>query len=76
MNLKPEEFQSLANRVTDLLTEYLRNLESMPAYPQTSGAETVRVFGQPAPESGMGSEALDALSDVLRLSRPPGPRFF
>lgn len=76
MNLKPEEFQSLANRVTDLLTEYLRNLESMPAYPQTSGAETVRVFGQPAPEEGMGSEALDALADVLRLSRPPSPRFF
>src|SRR5262249_53882383 len=29
-----------------------------------------------APEEGLGSEALNALSDVLATSRPPSPRFF
>jgi aromatic-L-amino-acid/L-tryptophan decarboxylase len=76
VNLKPEEFQALSHRVTNLLTDYLRELDSMRAYPQTSGAETERVFRQPAPEAGLGPAAMDALSDVLRLSRAPSPRFF
>ena len=72
----PEQFHAIANRVTDLLTDFLRDLDSLPTFPKTSGEETARIFGGPAPEQGIGSDALDALADVLAHSRPPSPRFF
>jgi glutamate/tyrosine decarboxylase-like PLP-dependent enzyme len=54
----------------------LRSLDSLPTFPETNGTQTAHLFGGPSPEEGLGSEALNALSDVLALSRPPSPRFF
>ena len=74
--IAPEDFRTVSNRVTELLTDYLRDLDSMPAFPQTTGADTDRLFNQPAPEQGLGPASLDQLQDVLNNLRPPSPRFF
>lgn len=76
MNITPKEFQSLANRTTEILTQFLRELDSIPAFPKTSGEQSAQMFGGPVPEQGIGAQALDAIPDVFAHSRPPSPRFF
>ena len=75
--LTPEEFQKLALRVTELNTEYLRNLPELPAFPaDVTGQSAVDKFAGPIPEEGLGEHAFDALPDVYAASRPNSPRFF
>ena len=74
--LTAEEFRALADRVADLAAGLLAGLPTARAFPETSGAETLAAFDAPLPEDGLGPAALDALSRVIALSRPPGPRFF
>jgi glutamate/tyrosine decarboxylase-like PLP-dependent enzyme len=76
LQISPEEFRRVAERVTQIATDYLTTLDSLPTFPLTSGAETERLFHTPLPELGIGANALTALSDVLGHSRPPSPRFF
>jgi aromatic-L-amino-acid/L-tryptophan decarboxylase len=76
LDLPPEEFRRLAEEVTRLAEDYLAGLERRPSFPQTSGAETQRLFSGALPERGMGAAALEALGQVLNHSRTPGPRFF
>jgi glutamate/tyrosine decarboxylase-like PLP-dependent enzyme len=76
LSISPERFRELANQVTDLATAFLRDLDSLPTFPKTSGAETARLFSGPVPEQGLGSDSFNALADVLAHSRPPSPRFF
>lgn len=76
LNISPAEFRTIAERITNLCTEYLESLDSLPAFPaHTCGAITEQVFRQPLPEEGMREAALLALEDVLAHSRPPGGRF-
>jgi glutamate/tyrosine decarboxylase-like PLP-dependent enzyme len=75
LELTAEEFRQLAGEVVRLCAEYLESLDGRPAYPQTSGAETARVFGKPWPDAGLGRRAFDELAAVLEHSRPPSPRF-
>ena len=70
------EFRALAKRVIELAADFYTGLEDMRAYPQTTGAETTHAFDVPLPLSGLGAGSLDALDQVVRMSRPPGPRFF
>ena len=74
--LTPDEFRALAHRVVELAAETLAGLPSARAFPETSAREVSAVFDGPAPEDGLGPAALDALPQVVALSRPPGPRFF
>lgn len=74
--ISPEDFHAISSRVTELLTDYLRELDSMPAFPKTTGADTERLFNQPVPDQGLGLAAIDKLQDVLNNLRPPSPRFF
>jgi len=74
--LTPDEFRQLANRVVDLAAQMLARLPEEPAFPTTSGRETLAVFDRPPPEEGLGPAALDDLATVVALSRPPSPRFF
>ena len=75
LQLSSEEFRRLANEVVRLCADYLETLDSRPAYPHTSGAETARVFSQPWPETGVGAQTLEELQAVIDHSRPPSPRF-
>lgn len=74
--ISPEEFHDIVLQIAELSTDYLRRLDTMPAFPAVTGQQTQELFGGPAPEDGLGSEALDALQDVLAFSRPPSPRFY
>lgn len=76
LDVSPEEFQSLAIRVTELATRFLRALPTLPTYPTVSGQQTRERFGEPLPESGSKGAALDMLEDVVAMIRPPSPRFY
>ncbi|HYX70901.1 MAG TPA: aminotransferase class V-fold PLP-dependent enzyme [Terriglobales bacterium] len=76
LDLSPQEFQRLAQEVTGLAAAYLQSLDQRPSFPQTTGAETQRLFSGPLPESGMGPAALGPMAQILDHSRTPGPRFF
>jgi glutamate/tyrosine decarboxylase-like PLP-dependent enzyme len=75
LDLSPEEFQSLAARVTELATRFLTALPTLPSFPSVSGQQTRDRFGGPLPENGLKEAALDMLEDVVAMSRPPSPRF-
>ncbi len=76
LDLSPEEFQSLAARVTDLATSFLAALPAVPSFPCVSGQQTRDRFAEPLPEKGLKEAALEMLADVMAMSRPPSPRFF
>ena len=76
LNVSPEEFRSLALRITDLAARFLTALPTLPSFPSVSGQQTRERFGEPLPESGMQGAALEMLEDVLAMSRPPSPRFY
>lgn len=76
LEISPDEFRRVAERMVELASELLADAHSLPAFPKTSGEETGRLFRGALPEVGLGALALDALPDVIRHSRPPTPRFF
>src|SRR5437588_1539066 len=76
LHLSVAEFRSLAARMTDLSADLLAGLDGARAFPEVSGAHTARAFAAPLPEQGLGAAALDALGEVLALSRAPTPRFY
>src|SRR4051794_13000556 len=76
IEISPEEFHDVLLEVGELATELLRSLPQARAYPEVTGAQTMQLFGGAAPEDGLGSEALQALQDVLATVRLPTGRFF
>ena len=76
VEISTDQFRRLAQRVTDLAAEYLQNIDQQRISPDTTGAETLRLFHTALPEPGLGEEALSDLPDVLRFSRVQNGRFF
>ena len=76
LQLSDSDFRALAARVTGLAADYLATLGNLRTFPEVSGPATVNAFREALPEKGLGPAALDALTAVLDLSRPPSPRFF
>jgi len=76
LHLSPDDFAALAARVGEQATRHLRGLDAAAIRPATTGAESLALFGGPAPETGMGPAALDALDEVARHSRTGNGRFF
>ncbi|HEY0767891.1 MAG TPA: pyridoxal-dependent decarboxylase [Steroidobacteraceae bacterium] len=76
LHLPNAEFRSLAARVTDIAAELLAGLENMRAFPPVAAEHVARAFAAPLPEEGLRAHALDALDEVLALSRAPTPRFY
>ena len=74
--LTPDEFRQLGNQVVNFAAQVLAGLPEERTFPATSGSETNAVFDRPLPEGGLGPAALDDLTAVVALSRPPSPRFF
>ncbi len=75
LSIPDQTFRALARRITDIAADFLRDLERSPAYPPDAAA-ALTAFDCPAPHAGMGERALDALPQVISLSRPPTSRFF
>ena len=76
LEISPDEFRRLAEKVTALTAGYLRELDSRPISPSTTGEETERLFRTPLSEKGVGAEALAGLQDVIEHSRAQNGRFF
>lgn len=76
VEISTENLRRLAERVTNLATNYLETIDAQAISPTTNGDETLRLFHTPMPEDGMGEEALNGLQEVMRLSRAQNARFF
>src|SRR3984893_6446457 len=76
LHLSNAEFRSLAARVTDIAVDLLAGLDDLRAFPAVRGEQVARAFEAPLPEEGLRARALDALGEVLALSRAPTPRFY
>jgi len=76
LEISPDEFRRVAERMVELAAELVAGTHSLPAFPKTSGEETERLFRSPLPETGLNASALDLLPEVIRHSRPPTSRFF
>jgi aromatic-L-amino-acid decarboxylase len=76
LEISPDEFRRLAEQVTQLTADYLRELDSRPIAPSTTGEESERRFRTSLSEKGMGAEALAGLQDVIEHSRAQNGRFF
>lgn len=76
LEISPDEFCRLAEKVTQLTADYLRELDSRPTFPSTTGEESERLFHTPLSEDGIGEEALTPLRHVIKHSRAQNARFF
>jgi aromatic-L-amino-acid decarboxylase len=76
LQLSPEEFRKLADRVAAAATEFLATLDRRPIFPPTSGPRTAGVFERPVPEDGMGEAAFDALAAIAEHARAGNRRLF
>jgi aromatic-L-amino-acid decarboxylase len=76
LEISPDEFRRLAEKVTQLTADYLRELDSRPISPSTTGEESERLFGMPLSEQGLGAESLSGLQNVIEHSRAQNSRFF
>jgi aromatic-L-amino-acid/L-tryptophan decarboxylase len=76
LEITPEEFRSLAARVTELATRFLAALPTLPSFPNLSAQQTrERPFLQAILRQRF-AEALAGLEDVIAMIRPPSPRFY
>ena len=76
IEISPEEFRALCERVVEIAVDYLKGLDARAIPPAASGAEMERVYHTPAPETGLREEALEGLAGVARDSRAQNGRFF
>jgi glutamate/tyrosine decarboxylase-like PLP-dependent enzyme len=76
LQISPDEFLRLSEKVTQLASDYLRELDSRPVSPSTTGEEVDRLFRSPLNEKGMGAEAVAGLQNVIDHSRAQNGRFF
>lgn len=76
LEISPDQFRLLADRVTRLAAEYLESIDGRPISPATNGEETLHLFRTPLPEQGLGEEALAVLPEVVKRSRVQNGRFF
>lgn len=76
LHLSTDEFRTLGARVVGIAAELLEELNGMRSFPVLTGAEVSARFDEPIPESALKDKALDALADVIAMSRAPTPRFY
>jgi aromatic-L-amino-acid/L-tryptophan decarboxylase len=76
LEISPDEFADLADRVSAEAVRHLRDLDAAPIRPATTGPESLALFAGPAPKEGLGPAALDALGEVAQHSRVGNGRFF
>ena len=76
LEISPQQFRKLAERVAELASDYLANLDARPIAPNATGDEALRLFQAPPPEEGIGEDALNSLPEIARLSRAQNGRFF
>jgi aromatic-L-amino-acid/L-tryptophan decarboxylase len=76
LQLSADEFQRLAQRVTELATDFLAGLDSRHTVSATSALSTTAAFDLPLREEGIGEAILDDLELIARHVRAPTGRRF
>jgi aromatic-L-amino-acid/L-tryptophan decarboxylase len=76
LDISLQDFRHLAEKITQLASEYLTTLNTRSTFPATSGMHTEELFRHPLNEKGLGPEAFSALRDVIDHSRAQNGRFF
>jgi hypothetical protein len=71
-----DELRRLAERVTELATDFVQGLPDRLTISSTSGASTSKAFQLPLPEDGIGDAVLDDLRQVAEHVRAPTGRRF
>ncbi|MDY7232126.1 pyridoxal phosphate-dependent decarboxylase family protein [Hyalangium rubrum] len=75
LELSPEEFRRLADRITALAEQWLVTLDSRRIAPALTGADTEASFAEGLPEVGLKEAALDSLPLLLEGARAGNARF-
>jgi aromatic-L-amino-acid decarboxylase len=76
LQLSPDEFRRLAERVTEVATGFLASLDSRRTVSATEARDTAAAFDQPAPEHGVGDAVFDDLVQIADHVRAPTGRRF
>src|SRR5262249_28050883 len=77
LDCPPNDFRSLAHKLSDTAADYLESLPALPTFPgHVTGGDTERLFEMDLPLEGIGVQAFEPLSEMMRLGRPNSPRFF
>jgi len=76
LETSPEQFREAADRVLELASAFLREINSRPTFPATDGKQSLKLFRAALPEKGLGLAALAPLQDVIEHSRVQNGRFF
>jgi aromatic-L-amino-acid decarboxylase len=74
LQLSPKEFRALADRVTEVATDFLADLQSRQTVSPTSAADTSEAFDLPLLEEGIGDAVIDDLVAIAEHVRAPTGR--
>jgi glutamate/tyrosine decarboxylase-like PLP-dependent enzyme len=76
IDISPEEFCELSERVLRIAADYLKDLSNRAIPAKGTGVEIEQIFRQTPPEKGDPEEALRGLRDAALYSRAQNGRFF
>jgi glutamate/tyrosine decarboxylase-like PLP-dependent enzyme len=76
LQISNQELSRLADEAIGLAKEYWESVEQRPAYPVTSGKQTMELFARPWAEEGRGREVLQDFKSIAEHARPSGGKFF
>jgi aromatic-L-amino-acid decarboxylase len=76
MEISPEQFRQITERILEIATDYLKNMDARAIPAEGSGAAIERIFRSPLPEMGLPEQAISGLGEVVRYSRAQNGRFF
>jgi aromatic-L-amino-acid decarboxylase len=76
VQMSPEEFRQITQRVLEIATEYLNELSARAIPAHGSGQSIEAALQQNFPEEGLPEEALAGLREAARYSRAQNGRFF
>ena len=76
LEISPQEFKRISEGVLKIAVEYLQDIDARKIPPKERGTELLSAYHSPIPETGMGSEAISGLGDMVRHSRAQNGRFF
>ena len=73
LELSPEEFRVLADRNTEVATDFVTSLESRQTVSPTSASDTANAFDLPLLEDGIGDAITDDLREIGQTCASPDP---
>ena len=69
LEISPEDFKRVSERALKIAVEYLQDIDARKIPPKEKGTELLSAYHWPIPETGMGSEAIPGLGDIVPVAR-------